>query len=171
MTATSKSPSSSKRRRTRKRNTPSVLQVSPGRGREDRVCLPRWVVGTTLENCWRQAVANTKSGRALSQLRQQGSGRGIQSHCGDLRHDFHRRETARTEIPGLLENVQSGRVFKRDQPVKWRCLNCGYVHEGPEAPAACAALLIHRRISRYWWRVGEGPCATYEGCNSLLRSV
>ena len=40
---------------------------------------------------------------------------------------------------GLLENVQKGRVFKREQPVKWRCLNCGYVHEGPEAPAACPA--------------------------------
>ena len=40
---------------------------------------------------------------------------------------------------GLLESLQNGRVFKRDQPVKWRCLNCGYVHEGPEAPAACPA--------------------------------
>jgi len=40
---------------------------------------------------------------------------------------------------GLLESVQNGRVFKRSRSVKWRCLNCGYVHEGPEAPAACAA--------------------------------
>jgi rubrerythrin len=40
---------------------------------------------------------------------------------------------------GLLENIEKDRVFKRDQPVKWRCLNCGYVHEGPTAPAACPA--------------------------------
>jgi rubrerythrin len=40
---------------------------------------------------------------------------------------------------GFLENVQNGRVFKREQPSAWRCLNCGYVHEGPEAPAACPA--------------------------------
>jgi rubrerythrin len=40
---------------------------------------------------------------------------------------------------GLLENIQNDRVFKRSQSVKWRCLNCGYVHEGPEAPAACPA--------------------------------
>ena len=39
----------------------------------------------------------------------------------------------------LLENVRNGRVFKRSQPVQWRCLNCGYVHEGPEALAACPA--------------------------------
>jgi rubrerythrin len=40
---------------------------------------------------------------------------------------------------GLLENLENGRVFRRDQPVKWRCLNCGYVHEGSEAPTACPA--------------------------------
>jgi rubrerythrin len=40
---------------------------------------------------------------------------------------------------GLLENVQNGGVFKRSRSVEWRCLNCGYVHESPEAPAACPA--------------------------------
>jgi rubrerythrin len=40
---------------------------------------------------------------------------------------------------GLLENIQAGRVFKRSEPLRWRCLNCGFVHEGPEAPAACPA--------------------------------
>ncbi len=39
----------------------------------------------------------------------------------------------------LLENLQNDRVFKRAETVRWRCLNCGYVHEGPEAPAACPA--------------------------------
>jgi rubrerythrin len=39
----------------------------------------------------------------------------------------------------LLENVRNDRVFKRAEPVKWRCLNCGFVHEGPAAPAACPA--------------------------------
>jgi len=35
--------------------------------------------------------------------------------------------------------VEAGRVFKREQPLKWRCRNCGYMHEGKEAPAACPA--------------------------------
>ena len=39
----------------------------------------------------------------------------------------------------LLENIEKGIVFKRDQPVKWRCRNCGYVHEGTEAPKVCPA--------------------------------
>ena len=41
---------------------------------------------------------------------------------------------------GLLENIQNGRVFKRGQSVKWRCLNCGYVHEGPDAPGRLPGL-------------------------------
>ncbi len=40
---------------------------------------------------------------------------------------------------GLLSNVNAGKVFEKDQPVAWRCLNCGYVHEGEVAPKACPA--------------------------------
>ena len=40
---------------------------------------------------------------------------------------------------GLLANVEAGTVFKKDKPAVWRCLNCGYLHEGPEAPGVCAA--------------------------------
>jgi len=39
----------------------------------------------------------------------------------------------------LLENVKSNRVFKKDKIVKWKCRNCGYVHEGKEAPKECPA--------------------------------
>ena len=39
----------------------------------------------------------------------------------------------------LISNVASGEVFKKSTPVKWHCTNCGYVHEGPEAPNACPA--------------------------------
>jgi rubrerythrin len=39
----------------------------------------------------------------------------------------------------LLDNVKTKTVFKKSKPVKWRCRNCGYVHEGPEAPKMCPA--------------------------------
>lgn len=39
----------------------------------------------------------------------------------------------------LLANLKNDRVFKRDVPVKWHCRNCGYVHEGTEAPKVCPA--------------------------------
>jgi rubrerythrin len=39
----------------------------------------------------------------------------------------------------LHKNLQEGRVFKRNGKVVWRCLNCGYLHEGEEAPKVCPA--------------------------------
>jgi len=39
----------------------------------------------------------------------------------------------------LLENVKNNTVFKKDKVVKWKCRNCGYVHEGKEAPKECPA--------------------------------
>jgi rubrerythrin len=39
----------------------------------------------------------------------------------------------------LLKNIKEGKVFKKDTVVKWKCCNCGYVHEGKEAPEVCPA--------------------------------
>jgi len=39
----------------------------------------------------------------------------------------------------LLRNIEEERVFVKDKPVVWRCRNCGYLHEGPEAPELCPA--------------------------------
>jgi rubrerythrin len=39
----------------------------------------------------------------------------------------------------LLQNLKEGKVFKKDTVVKWHCRNCGYVHEGKEAPKECPA--------------------------------
>jgi rubrerythrin len=40
---------------------------------------------------------------------------------------------------GLLANVEAGTVFKKEKSVVWRCRNCGYLHEGNEAPQVCLA--------------------------------
>ena len=39
----------------------------------------------------------------------------------------------------LAANVKDGTVFKKPATVKWHCTNCGYIHEGPEAPDVCPA--------------------------------
>ena len=39
----------------------------------------------------------------------------------------------------LRANILAGRVFKKDKPAKWVCRNCGYIHEGAEAPDQCPA--------------------------------
>ena len=37
----------------------------------------------------------------------------------------------------LLEMVEKGTVFVRDEPIKWVCSCCGYVLEGKEPPPKC----------------------------------
>ncbi|MBA4386526.1 MAG: rubrerythrin family protein [Verrucomicrobia bacterium] len=39
----------------------------------------------------------------------------------------------------LARNIESGKVFKKEKAVAWRCINCGYVHTANEAPAICPA--------------------------------
>ena len=39
----------------------------------------------------------------------------------------------------LAKNIEEGSVFKKEEPVLWKCLNCGYIYEGAEAPISCPA--------------------------------
>ncbi len=39
----------------------------------------------------------------------------------------------------LIERLEGQGFFKRDKPIKWKCLNCGYIHEGKAAPEICPA--------------------------------
>lgn len=50
----------------------------------------------------------------------------------------------------LLKNLQEGKVFKKDQVVRWKCRNCGYVHEGESAPTTCPACLYPQKYYELW---------------------
>jgi rubrerythrin len=50
----------------------------------------------------------------------------------------------------LLENIQQGRVFKKDTPIKWKCRNCGFVFEGSEAPEKCPVCSHPRSYFEVW---------------------
>jgi rubrerythrin len=52
----------------------------------------------------------------------------------------------------LAANIKAGRAFKRDQPVAWRCRNCGYLHTGTEAPRQCPACA---KLQEYFELLGE----------------
>ena len=39
----------------------------------------------------------------------------------------------------LLNRVESGKVFEREEEIEWQCRNCGYVHKGKTAPTSCPA--------------------------------
>ena len=37
----------------------------------------------------------------------------------------------------VLEMFEKGTVYKRDQPIRWKCSVCGYIHDGTEPPGKC----------------------------------
>ncbi len=39
----------------------------------------------------------------------------------------------------LHRNILNNEVFEKKQVVRWRCRNCGYIHEGTKAPEKCPA--------------------------------
>ncbi|MBT3250374.1 MAG: rubrerythrin family protein [Candidatus Marinimicrobia bacterium] len=41
----------------------------------------------------------------------------------------------------LADNLEAGKVFKRNGKLVWRCINCGYLHEAEAAPKVCPACL------------------------------
>ncbi|MEN6450701.1 MAG: rubrerythrin [Thermoguttaceae bacterium] len=101
---------------------------------------PAGVIGSTLENLRAAAGGENEEWSSLypgfaAKAREEGfKAIGAIFDMVSVAEKQHERR-----FRGLLENVQNDRVFKRAEPVKWRCLNCGYVHEGTEAPAACPA--------------------------------
>jgi len=63
-------------------------------------------------------------------------------------------EAHETRYLTLPKNIQGSRVFKRDQVVKWKCRNSGYIHEGSEAPRECSACAHPQSYFELW-------CANY----------
>ena len=39
----------------------------------------------------------------------------------------------------LLERVESGKFFERDEEIYWQCRNCGFVIKAKKAPVKCPA--------------------------------
>ncbi|MFA5413499.1 MAG: rubrerythrin family protein [Patescibacteria group bacterium] len=50
----------------------------------------------------------------------------------------------------LIEKVKAKAVFKTEKPIRWKCLNCGYIHEGTEPPAKCPACNEPRAFYEPW---------------------
>ena len=61
--------------------------------------------------------------------------------------EFHERRYRK-----LAANVAAGEVFKKKTVVKWHCTNCGYIHEGTEAPKECPAC---KHAQAYYELLGE----------------
>jgi rubrerythrin len=112
---------------------------------------PAGVIGTTAENL--QAAAEGEN-LEWTTLYPQFAEISEQEGFPAVAHTF--RQVAKVEAYHerrylkLLENVKQQKVFKKDAPIKWKCRNCGYVHEGTDAPDVCPVCSHARSFFEVW---------------------
>ncbi|MDR2944990.1 MAG: rubrerythrin family protein [Methanosarcinales archaeon] len=62
---------------------------------------------------------------------------GLPEIAGMFRQIAKVEEHHRQRYEKLLEQLKNGTLYKRDEPIHWKCMKCGYVHYGTEPPAKC----------------------------------
>lgn len=123
----------------------------PGGEAEITAGYPSGVIGTTAENLKAAAEGEKMEwGTLYPSFAETAEQEGFQEIAEKFKkiaevEAYHERRYLK-----LLENVQNGRVFQKDQPVKWKCRNCGYVHEGPNAPDICPACKHPQSYHEVW---------------------
>lgn len=107
---------------------------------EITACFPAGKVGTTAENLLAAAMGEHEEHTALypefaATAEQEGlieiAAVWNAISVAEKQHEKRYRD--------LLANLESGRVFTREQETVWRCRNCGYLHTAKDAPELCPA--------------------------------
>ena len=101
---------------------------------------PAGKIGTTQENLL--AAANGEKiewGKIYPDFEKIARDEGFDDVADSFKEIAEVEEQHEKRYRKLFDNVKSGKVFKKDKIVKWRCRNCGYIHEGKEAPEQCPA--------------------------------
>jgi len=101
---------------------------------------PAGVIGTTLENL-KDAAAGEHYEQTVMypEFAKTAREEGFDKIAGTFESIAVAEKQHEKRYLDLAANIEAGKVFKRDETVTWRCRNCGYLHEGREAPEICPA--------------------------------
>ena len=101
---------------------------------------PAGKIGTTIENLLAAAEGEKLEwGTLYPEFEKTAREEGFNDVAESFKEIGEVEEKHEKRYRKLLENVKNRTVFKKDKIVKWKCRNCGYVHEGKEAPKECPA--------------------------------
>ncbi|MFZ5974816.1 MAG: rubrerythrin [Bacillota bacterium] len=97
-------------------------------------------MGTTLENLKAAASGENEEWSELyPEFARVADEEGFPEIAEVYRHIADAEKRHEIRYVKLAGNVLNGTVFKKAEKVLWKCGNCGYIHEGTEAPAECPA--------------------------------
>jgi len=109
---------------------------------EITAAFPAGVVGTTAENLKGSAAGENHEYTSMyPEFANTADEEGFPEVAAAMRAIAVAERQHEKRYLGFLANIESGKVFKKDQPVIWRCQNCGYIHEGTDAPELCPACI------------------------------
>jgi len=101
---------------------------------------PAGVIGSTAENLEAAAAGENHEWTVLyKEAAEVADQEGLPEVAKAFREIALVEEQHENRYRKLLQNIKDGRVFEKDTTVKWKCRNCGYVHEGKAAPDLCPA--------------------------------
>ena len=101
---------------------------------------PAGVIGTTLENLKASAAGeNYEHSTMYPEFAKTAREEGFEEIACVFEAIAVAEKYHEERYKALAENIEAGKIFKKDQPVRWRCRNCGYIHEGTGPPEQCPA--------------------------------
>jgi len=116
------------------------LEHSEGLPVEITASYPAGKIGTTKENLLAAANGEKEEWSALyPEFEEIARKEGFEEIAESFKEISEVEEQHEKRYRKLLKNIEEKKVFEKDEVVKWKCLNCGYVHEGKEAPDECPA--------------------------------
>jgi rubrerythrin len=111
-----------------------------GREVEITATYPAGRIGTTRENLKAAAAGeNYEWGTMYPDFAKTARAEGFDDIAQVFEHLVRAEKGHEARYLQLLGELESGTIFKTAQPAKWRCRNCGYIHEGTEPPQVCPA--------------------------------
>lgn len=103
---------------------------------------PAGKIGTTLENLKAAATGEHEEWSELyPTFADVATQEGFSEIAGAFRLIAEVEKAHEERFKKLHANIEAEKVFSADQPKKWKCQNCGYVHIGKNAPDKCPACL------------------------------
>jgi len=107
---------------------------------EITAAFPAGVIGDTAANLSAAAAGENMEWTVIyKQAMETAAAEGFPEIAAQFKEIAEVEERHERRYRKLLANVLEGKVFKKDAVVAWKCRNCGYVHEGAEAPKDCPA--------------------------------
>lgn len=107
---------------------------------EIMAAFPAGVIGTTEENLLAAAQGEDHEWQEMyPEFAQVANEEGFPEIAAVMLNIAVAEKQHSKKYKGLRDNILNKKVFKKDQKVRWVCLNCGFVHEGDSAPEKCPA--------------------------------